>query len=351
MGLKDEKKQVVRDVEKKCMGYNSLEMSDFVSARTFLAYPQDQRTVLLARAGLDGGVNGRIIQKAHVQTTCARDPVGGGRAAGLKLELPLMDCRHLGKWQSILLASIWLEVESEKLLSMWLVVSCEMVRTVDMVMLPRGLGICCPPAKEQFASLELLEDLEDKWQQFWCAAGERYCNYSILFFCFLNELLKDGWSRGLDLSSHLVHWKVHLIRYIGLKFWLKVPSLRQRYCLCIEYSLLIVEQQFPCSWKMKPMQHLHVQPLKPMYSVFTSDHHGYKANPVNGFKVPSMDLVKMVNSCSLGWFSPTQTVCQFGSCWEVKASSNSDLKAAAGNPAALTKLESKLIPEKSFSLC
>lgn len=97
MGLKDEKKQVVRDVEKKCMGYNSLEMSDFVSARTFLAYPQDQRTVLLARAGLDGGVNGRIIQKAHVQTTCARDPVGGGRAAGLKLELPLMDCRHLGK--------------------------------------------------------------------------------------------------------------------------------------------------------------------------------------------------------------------------------------------------------------
>lgn len=40
----------------------------------------------------------------------------------------------------------------------------------------------------------------------------------------------------------------------------------------------------------KPMRHLHVQPLKPMYSVFTSDHQGYKANPVNGFKVPSMDL-------------------------------------------------------------
>lgn len=219
-------------------------MSDFVSARTFLAYPQDQRTVLLARAGLDGGVNGRIIQKAHVQTTCARDPVGGGRAAGLKLELPPMDCRHLGKWQSILLASIWLEVESEKLLSMWLVVSCEMVRTVDMVMLSRGLGICCPPAKEQFASLELLEDLEDKWQQFWCGAGERYCNYSILFFCFLNELLKDGWSRGLDLSSHPCSLKGPFDQ-IGLKFWLKVPSLRQLYCLCIEYALLIVEQQFP----------------------------------------------------------------------------------------------------------
>ena len=80
------------------MRYHLLEMSDFISFRIFLGYPQDQRTVLLARAGLDGGVNGRIIQKAHVQTTCAWDPVGGGRAAGVKLELPLMYCRHLGRW-------------------------------------------------------------------------------------------------------------------------------------------------------------------------------------------------------------------------------------------------------------
>lgn len=132
---------------------------------------------------------------------------------------------------------------------MWLVVSCEMVRTVDMVMLPRGLGICCPP-KSNLPPWSCWKIWKTNGSSSDVLARGIVITVSCSFVFWMSFLRMDGHEGWISVHT-LVHWKVHLTR-LGWNYGWRSFLCASSIVYALSMHCWSWNNNSSCSWKWNP---------------------------------------------------------------------------------------------------